>query len=86
LYNPDKTHYDFLGWSNVPNPGENDILITPANDTWNTSDISLITKDDSGKWIYDYTYYAIFTIHEYTLSFFNHDGSELLDTIKIPYG
>lgn len=85
LYKPEKTHYDFLGWSTVPNPGENDVIITEPKegeeDKWATGDIGYITE---GK--YDYTYYAIFTIHEYVLSFYNYDGVEIIDTVKVPYG
>jgi hypothetical protein len=34
---------------------------------------------------YDYTYYAIFEIREYALTFYNHDGSEIVDILYIPY-
>ena len=85
LYDPEKTHYDFQGWSTVPNPGASDILITkPAegkDDMWNTQNIGFINEGE-----YDYTFYAIFTIHEYELKFYSHDGLTELETVRVPYG
>ena len=76
-YKPEKTHYDFVGWSANPNanPEENmQDIITEGN--WSGE----IEEDK-----YDYVYYAIFKIHEYDIIFYDGDGSEL-ETIKVPYG
>ena len=36
--------------------------------------------------MFDYVFYAIFTIHNYNLYFYNYDGETLIDTLAIPYG
>jgi hypothetical protein len=85
LFKPEKTHYDFVGWSlDNRNPYDKD---------GNLLD-SVITVSESGSWSnqkliadkYDYTYYAIFEIHEYELRFHNDTGTQVDDIVKVPYG
>ena len=90
LFKPEKTHYDFIGWS-LDNPH-------PYDDENNLLD-SVITKADlevtgENKWTaqrlvegkYNYTYYAIFEIHKYTLNFYDDTGTKLENTVEIAYG
>lgn len=76
LYKPERTHYDFIGWSENPNaqPGDSSIITESA---W--SNLTMNTQK------YDYIYYAIFDIHKYDITFHDGDGNEL-ETIKVPYG
>ena len=76
LYEPEKTHHKFIGWSTNPNAtsGDKD-LITPEN--WSNQSIT--------KGVYDYTYYAIFEIDSYDVIFYNGDG-KVLQSKKLPYG
>lgn len=103
-YKPEKVHYDFVGWSLVPNPGEDDIIIKSYKDSnnetvdeWKTGIILNGDDEDETNDVifkpglidtnqHDYVYYAIFTIHEYVLSFYNDDGTILDNTVKVPYG
>lgn len=85
LYKPEKTHYDFKGWSlDDRHPyDENGNLLS-----------SVITQDNPEAWNeqtlvqdkYDYTYYAIFDIHSYNLNFYDDTGTIIENVIKIPYG
>lgn len=70
LYNPQRTHYDFKGWCANPN-GSGTLYV----DNWTAT----ITED-----VYDYTYYAIYTVHEYEMTFYQGDGEEPIK-IKVPY-
>ena len=72
-YKPEKTHYDFKGWSSSPLKKD---IIEEAD--WDNQEI-----DPN---VYDYTYYAIFEIHNYVLTFYNHDGAEVIATEEVPYG
>lgn len=65
LYNPSRTHYDFRGWSTDP---EGETLITTP-DEWNALTINPTQEV--------YTYYAIFTITHYDITFYDGDGSVL---------
>lgn len=75
LFKPEKTHYDFKGWSLKKNPSHDEI-ITTANNKW--SEQALVEGQ------YDYVYYAIFEIHSYDLSYYA--NGVLFDTITLPYG
>ena len=86
-FKPEKTHYDFIGWSlNNRNPYDNegnilDSVITNAVE-W--------TEQKLNENIFDYTYYAIFKLHKYEIRCYNNndpnygglddDGQELYDT------
>ena len=70
LYDPQRTHYDFKGWCS--NPDGSGILYT---DSWDET----ITEN-----IYDYTYYAIYTVHKYVMTFYQGDGEEPVK-IEVPY-
>ena len=59
LYNPEKLHYDFLGWSTDPLGREN--LITNETE-WNNF---IIASDQ-----FDTIFYAIFTIKKYDITFY----------------
>lgn len=74
LYNPTKTHYDFKGWC-TDSAGNGTIY--NADTPW----AETIQENE-----FDYTYYAIYTVHPYIMSFYNWDGKELIETIEIPYG
>ena len=78
LYKPERTHYDFKGWSTNPeaDPTSSEV-ITNATD-WKALRINS-TK-------YDYIYYAIFEKHKYTITFYDGDGSFLVDPFVIEYG
>ena len=77
LYKPERTHYDFKGWSTDVNAKPNDAsVITNATD-WNKLEINSTQ--------FDYTYYAIFEIHKYDINFYDGDGS-LLETKQVAYG
>lgn len=74
LYNPIKTHYDFQGW--CANPDGTGIIYTKE---WTET----ISEDK-----FDYIYYAIYKVHNYTMSFFNYNGQsvgELIAKLQIPY-
>ena len=73
LYQPEKTHYDFQGWSLTP---QGEQIIT--TEEWNNQTIQST--------VFDYVFYAIFTIHSYNLYFYNYDGKTLIDTLAVPYG
>ncbi len=79
-YLPEKTHYDFQGWC----------LLNTQTGIMDKENI--ISADDwAGLTItagqYDYTYCAVFTIHNYEVSFWNADGTLVGgDTVKVPYG
>ena len=71
IYDPQRTHYDFKGWcANSDGSG------TLYTDSWD----EVITEG-----VYDYTYYAIYTIHEYVMTFYQGDNSTPV-YIKVPYG
>ena len=92
-YKPEKMHYDFVGWSMVPNPGENDIIFREkeANDNnpwvngYNIND-QVIYPGLINEEIKDYVFYAIFTIHKYELTFYSDDGKVIDDKVYVPYG
>ena len=76
LYNPERKHYVFAGWSTSPEGGVD--LITNSED-WNELRITAN--------IYDYTYYAIFEIDSYDVTFLDGDGSVLEGgALRLPYG
>lgn len=73
-----KTHWDFQGWSTTA-----DGLNIIKEEEWASHSIN---PDNV-----DYTFYAIFKLHEYDFNFYNDkDGTgenlELLKTIPVPYG
>lgn len=76
LFKPEKTHYDFKGWSLKPHPENDDDIITAENGKWNEQKLAQEQ--------FDYVYYAIFEIHSYHLSYYA-NGS-LFDTVILPYG
>ena len=75
LYKPDKVHYDFLGWCrNADGSG----IVYNQDTPWT----EIIEQDN-----YDYTYYAIYKLHQYEMSFYNWDGTgEPIEVIKVEYG
>lgn len=78
-YLPEKTHYDFQGWCKLNDDGTMDKNNIISESAWSALRI------DPAK--YDYVYCAVFTIHEYELSFYNTDGSLVGGNIvKVPYG
>lgn len=76
LYNPVRTHYDFQGWSLNPNPTNSSEIITDVED-WKKLSINANQ--------FDYTYYAIFTIHQYDIYFYDGDGT-IIEQLKRDYG
>ena len=69
---PTKLHYDFIGWAISPTATESEII----------TDFSQFTFNESNK---VYVFYAIYKKHSYTISFYNHDGKELLKQISVEY-
>ena len=67
LYNPEKLHYDFQGWSTSPD-GSSGVITT--EDEWN----ALIIDENS----YSNIFYAIFTIKKYTITFKQGDNEEIV--------
>ena len=73
-YKPEKTHYDFVGWS-LDNRD-------PFDESGNVLD-SVITVDEADTWSsqtliedkIDYVYYAIFKLHKYEIRCYNNDDS-----------
>lgn len=77
LYVPERTHYDFKGWSTNPDADPYDSSVITDTATWNNLRITSTQLD--------YTYYAIFEIHKYEIVFHDGDGS-VLDSKTIEYG
>lgn len=82
LYEPLKTHYDFKGWSldnRNPYDAEGNLLssVITSSDAWSGQTL----QQDK----YDYTYYAIFEIHPYVLTFYDDVGGDFAE-VKVPYG
>ena len=85
LYNPTKDNFDFHGWSTTNN---DDGLIASADATqaeqiaaWNALEL------DDGQ--VDFVFYAVFTIHEWNIRFFNGDSPSSVSEIasyKVPHG
>jgi hypothetical protein len=78
-----KLHYDFLGWSTT-NSADNLI-----------SNIDATTQEKDEAWtalrenifydnVYDYTFYAIYTIHKYNLTFYG--GEKESEIVAVAYG
>ena len=82
LYEPQRNHYDFIGWSTDPAAtADSQELITEDNKKWDTLQIIQIDSELQ----YDYKYYAIFKKHSYEVTFFDGDGT-ILETKTIEYG
>ena len=77
VYAPERTHYDFRGWSTDPNAGPYDSSVITTTDAWQEL---RLTEDQ-----FDYTYYAIFEIHSYDIIFYDGDGSVLSSKV-LEYG
>lgn len=73
LYEPEKVHYDFIGWCADPNGNGEKYL---SNEDWQKTSIS---KDN-----YDYVYYAIYKVHEYVMTFYQGDDPKPI-LINVPY-
>lgn len=76
LYQPSRNHYDFQGWSTVPHPGEEDLIISDL-ETWQEQ---AIVPDE-----FSYTFYAIFKITSYDITFYNGDKTSVMQVIRVPY-
>lgn len=95
-YKPEKTHYDFVGWSlnnKHPYDAEGNLLSSVILD----GDLEAWNKQKLTEKLYDYTYYAIFKLHAYEIRCYNNNDSnygEHIDTetnqkyhsIRIEYG
>ena len=76
LYEAERNNYDFHGWSTT----NSDVgLIESAN--WSSKGVEIYNPS-----VFDYTFYAIFTLHEYEVNFYI--GKEKLDSASYtcPYG
>ena len=76
LYNPTQVHYDFRGWSTDPTSLQSDSLTDPTGTKLITTpeqwaELSINPDQEV------YTYYAIFTITHYDITFYDGDGSIL---------
>ena len=78
LYKPEKTHYDFIGWSTNPDIDPNSSSVIKTTTAWNNQSINPN--------VYDYTYYAIFKIHDYSITFYDGNGEKLVPTTSLDYG
>lgn len=78
LYNPKKTHYDFVGWSTNPkaSPDSNEVIKT--QEEWEEQ---IFVPDQ-----YTYTYYAIFKITSYTITFKSGNDTDPDVQVKYDYG
>lgn len=73
--NPEKLHYDFVGWSNKKNGKKEDVLTEEQFNNFTFSSNNLV-----------YTFYAIFEIHKYKVEFINPDNRADDKTIYISSG
>ena len=69
---PEKNHYDFIGWATTPNANPEDVI----------TDFSQFTFDENHK---NYVFYAIYTKHVYTITYYNYDGTTILTTDEKEY-
>ena len=74
LYKAEKDNYDFHGWSTTL---DNSGLISSKD--WASAKNSVFNENQK-----DYVFYAIFTLHEYQMSFYV--GDELILTKNVPFG
>ena len=70
--NPTKLDHDFIGWATSPEGGNT--IIENSDEAWQALKEKMFSAE-----IYDYTFYAIFTIHKYAISFY--DGNNQLIVI-----
>lgn len=72
---PTKAHHDFIGWATTPDAKEDEII----------TDFSQFKFTDNNK---VYIFYAIYKKTKYNISFYNHDGTQLLnkEPILVEYG
>ena len=77
LYNPQRAHYDFVGWSTNPNADPNSAEVIRNVTEWQ----ALHLVEDQ----YNYVYYAIFAIHSYSISFYDGNG-QLFTSTQLDYG
>ena len=84
VYEAKRDNYDFHGWSTT---NSNDNVI-PQNE-WANSELTKIRRDESNNPIYDYTFYAVFTRHKFTISFqvgTDATGFTNIQTDLVPFG
>lgn len=74
LYKAEKDNYDFHGWSTTLDDSG---LI--SSEDWASAKSSIFNESQK-----DYTFYAVFTLHEYEMSFYV--GQDLVKTMFIPFG
>lgn len=102
LYTPKKIDYDFIGWSLQADGGkivsdskDLDKIYTKMLGTFNKEKDCWIIEDS--QWValkdpenapadYNYTFYAIFKIHQYKVEFYDGDNSTSIQTDYIDYG
>lgn len=73
--NPEKLHYDFLGWSDKPNGKASDVLTEEQFRNFTFDNSHLV-----------YTFYAVFEIHKYKVEFINPDNRSDDKTIYVSSG
>ena len=74
-----KPNYDFLGWSDTYS--SNSTLLVDYNNQSDTSRWSNLSLNNN---VYTYYYYAICSIHEWNVNFYN--GETLIETVTVPNG
>ena len=77
LYEPKRTHYEFVGWSTNPLAKPTDSSIIKDSAAW--SNLRIDQRN------FDYTYFAIFKIHQYDITFYDGNG-DTLTVVKYDYG
>ncbi len=94
-YNPEasKDNYDFIAWSTSPDVSKGECYIGHANNikenpelnqaAWDEY-IASIQPEEGEEAPIDYTIYALFTKHQYKVTFFN--GTEEITTVPVTYG
>jgi hypothetical protein len=75
LYVATKDNYDFHGWSTTKDDSG---LIASAD--WDSAKASIF---NASQW--DYTFYAVFTIHKFQMTYYDGDGS-VLEVVPVPAG
>ena len=80
LYEAKRDNYDFHGWSTT-----NDASNVIAETDWNISDATKVTDTS----VHDYVFYAVFTRHEFQVTFFagtQATGFNTIEIFGIPFG
>ena len=74
---PTKLDHDFIGWATSPEGG--DSIIEETDEAWAATKEKLYKSGT-----YDYTFYAIFVLHRYAISFYDGNGNLIVENPNKP--